>query len=729
MREQWTAVRNAAATLTDDARSSVRMANLAIAAASAQTHGLLVLSSAGRWDGSVLRDAVQTLALAPLRVEGGTAREWDSLAKLAEDAASQLAHAGAMDAWVEAAQAADPERKSRGAYATPMALAHRVVKSALAPYRGARKPPSVIDPSAGAGSLLIAALSFLGNGASATELRRIVDSLHGVELDPVARELCCLLLWVAAAPAEPNLSQIAAHIVLDNAITREWAVNDDERFDALVMNPPWESLRHEVAGEDAAHREARLATIARLARRPSEGQGQPDLFLAEQCLPELFSAQGTGDRNLFKAFVELAPHLIRVGGRLGALIPAAFASDLGMAPLRQLYFDHLQLERWTSFENLRRYFPIDGRYKFGILVGTRSSAGTVSMGVRGFAVDAAEVEAEHVVVTRAELTRVGGRSRMIPEIQSRNEVTVLTQVLERGTPLFERGALGIVRYCREVDLTLDRQAGLFWRTEECQPYSRTDDGEFVLSDGRRLVPLMEGRMVGRYDFFKKSWIDGHGRTAKWSLNEDRPLRECIPQYLAPPVEPQFNRVAICDVTAATNTRTVHATWVPPKWRCGNTAPVLQFESERLALAGLAVLNSMIFDWMARRLVAGLHVNKFYLDALVWPQLAPASVEVLASAAAFLRGLNPRLEDLGGETAGREFTPSDRSTERIAAHVRIEQILAAAFGLSQAMLADILANNPADRRGLWRHFAADPEAVVIASSVQAEEGDYAVIGAE
>src|SRR5581483_2502109 len=128
-------------------------------------------------------------------------------------------------------------------------------------------------------------------------------------------------------------------------------------------------------------------------------------------LPPLFSAQGTGDRNLFKAFVELAPHLVRDGGRFGALIPAAFASDLGMAPLRARYFNHFQLESWTSFENLRRHFPIDGRYKFGILVGSRSMRGTSSIAIRSFATEPHEVSAEHVILTTQMIKKLGGESQ------------------------------------------------------------------------------------------------------------------------------------------------------------------------------------------------------------------------------------------------------------------------------------------------------------------------------
>jgi hypothetical protein len=173
-----------------------------------------------------------------------------------------------------------------------------------------------------------------------------------------------------------------------------------------------------------------------------------------------------------------------------------------------------------------------------------------------------------------------------------------------------------------------------------------------------------------------------------------------------------HRIAICDVTSATNTRTVHATWVPADWRCGNTAPVLVFDSERRTLAALAVLNSMVFDWLARRLVAGLHLNRFYLEALSWPTLTDDQVDTLAGAAAMLQRLGPRYQDLRAprlKTAAADL-------ELIDAHVVIEGLVAQGYGLTTNALEVIYSPNPKDRRGLWRHFASDPHAQPIVDAV-------------
>lgn len=565
---------------------------------------------------------------------------------------------------------------------------------------GSAPPRRIIDPSAGAGGLLIAVLQeLLRAGVSKKETLRHVQRLHGVELDPVARELACLMIWLTAGEPSVTPSLIGQQVVVGNAITREWW--SAELFDALIMNPPWESLRERSACVRTPDAVARKQTLKRLLH---EEVGHPDL-------PPIYSAHGRGDRNLFKAFTELAPHLLADGGRITALLPGAWSSDLGTAPLRRLYLSQLRLERWTSFENRRGYFPIDGRYKFGVLVGERTSAGTDAFGVRGFALEASDMQRRHTSIRRGDLGVIGGAAESIPDVTSSVERRMMIEYRRRGVGLFALdGPFGSVRYRREIDLTEDRKRGEFHRIDQLDAAPRRG-GFWATGDGRRLVPLVEGRMISQYDFFAKTWVEGSGRTARWSWSNGHRLRECRPQYLIEPKPSNEVRIAICDVTSATNTRTVLASWVPPAWPCGNTAPVLIFASERYALAALAVLNSMVFDWFARRVVAGLHLNRFYLDAMAWPRVDCPDIDLLAQAGALLTSLSPRYHAL---TQPRLSIPPLQAGF-LEAHTLIEVTVAKGYKLSTSSLREVFSPSSSDRRGLWRHFVADPHASEIAQA--------------
>ena len=681
----WSDLLERSRSLAPNGRDGIRLANLAIAA-----HLGGIQRPRARGAGSALARTIEALAVEPLHVETAHTASWSQLAKSAAVAATALRGSSGKDDWAALFQQADPARKSRGAYATPQRLARPMAQMLL---QGRRIPRRILDPSAGAGGLLVATLHELIRLDPRHSPRVHARRLHGIELDPVARELCCLAVWLAA-DRQILPRSVGQQVVVDNAITRNWWSGD--AYEGLIMNPPWDSLRDSAAPD--GDQRARDATVRRL----NEPQGgTPEL-------PRLYTAQGRGDRNLYKAFLELAPHLLVAGGRIVALVPGAWSSDLGTRLLRQFYLEHLSLDQWTSFENRRHYFPIDERYKFGVLAGARDRKGTATLKVRGFADNANQLGRRHVHLPTTALRRLGGRAEIIPDLTSAAERNLLLRASQDGIPFFDNaGPFGSVTYDREVDLTEDRKRGLFARLEDLDavPFG---DGVWHASTGERLVPLVEGRMVGQYEFFEKSWISGAGRTAVWTYTNGHALASCRPQFLSSPTERVRHRLAICDVTSATNTRTVRATWVPTAWRCGNTAPVLAFDSEAQALAALAVLNSMTFDWFARHIVAGLHLNRFYLEAFHWPDVSESDVSELSRAAARLQALSPRHAGLGRRT----FGPTPARLGFVAAHAAIETIVANGYGLRQSDLRLIYSADPAIRRGLWRHFASDPHATAV-----------------
>ncbi|MBO9879658.1 N-6 DNA methylase [Xanthomonas sp. D-99] len=683
----WDAVYRAAEVVCPE--EPLRATNLLIAAAS--RHG--AREGAKRWSGAAARSAIVDLALSPLPDFDGNGHDWQRVAELALSASYLGKAPEGMHSWAASYQRASSTQKSLGAYATHDAFAAALARITLEPLAEDRIH-RIVDPSVGAGNLLLAAIEQRGRLRTKSHLKRFILSLHGVELDPRARELCCLLLWLAGADAGVSLQQVSENIRLDNALTRDWW-SGQELYDVVLMNPPWESLRHSVgfAGD-----EERARTIARMSVC---AQGAPGL-------PPLYSAQGKGDRNLFKAFVELAPHLLVEGGRLGAVLPAAFASDAGMAELRERYFRQFEIARWTGYENRAGYFPIDGRYKFGLLAATRSNAGTKRLSVRSFATEPSEVDAPHIPLRRSDIALIGGKYHVIPELSHKRELDVLRVALSSGAPLFEPGPLGRVRYRREVDLSLGRDR---FQHVSKERLTRLRDGTFRNKKGVALAPLLEGRLVGAYDCAQKSWVSGSGRTAVWEDNGDRPLALCTPQYVMPVEMNALPRVAFCDVTASTNTRTMIASLVPEGWKCGNTAPVLEFPDTLSAYAGLGILNSMVFDWIARRMISGLHLNKFILEGLVWPRVSASQLELIAAAAWSICVHSPR-----GGLSSQEFRSPPwhatakklRPMDHIDAASTIEVTIAAALGLNSSHLNVIYDHASSDRRGFWRYIKANPQ---------------------
>ncbi|WP_163882634.1 HsdM family class I SAM-dependent methyltransferase [Rhizobium laguerreae] len=667
-----------------NARDARRLANLALAA------HLISIERERKIDGHSLRDFIVEMSTL---VEGHTPAGTIDLS-LASRIANALQQADPIDivfdTWVEAFQASDEDRKSLGAFSTPRVFAD-CLASSLLNNRQQTLPSQIIDPACGAGGLLIAVYrNLISRGASPEDaLRR----LHGLELDPISRELCILHIWLTApAQNRPPLQRISSQIHLGNAITHNWFERGNG-YDAVIMNPPWDSLRHKHATK--AGEEVRAATLSRL-QNPQKGASG---------LPLLYSAQGKGDKNLFKAFVELAPHLLKPGGRVAALIPAAFGSDLGMSDLRRLYLESLSIEKWTTFENRQRHFLIDSRYKFGILTATRSERSTHSFDSRSFCDSPSDVLAPHIQIDRENLKRLGGRDLMFPELSSTLERDLLSKFLS-GSPLFAGGPLGTVKYSREVDLTLGKARGRFIHVDAAVRNRNGQPTLFSSDDADLYTPVLEGRMVGHFDCFQKSYVSGNGRSAVWENNTDRSIASCRSQYISLAKNSSRFRIAICDITSATNTRTVMATFVPQTWTCGNTAPVLSFGERSRSLAALMILNSLCFDWMARRIVSGLHLNKFYLETMCWPDVDERALSALAEMAEKVCHLLPR--------SGIDQRPPNSCELPDAALTHVlasaEVLIARSYGLSEFDLQVILSNNKADRRGFWRYFNAGGDKV-------------------
>lgn len=139
--------------------------------------------------------------------------------------------------------AAGSERKTTGSYYTPTPLIRELLDSALDPVldeatdaadpEGALLALKVADPAAGSGHFLIAAahriahrLASVRSGEaepSPEELRHalrevIANCIYGIDVNPMAVELCKVSLWMEATEPGKPLSFLDHHIVCGNSL-------------------------------------------------------------------------------------------------------------------------------------------------------------------------------------------------------------------------------------------------------------------------------------------------------------------------------------------------------------------------------------------------------------------------------------------------------------------------------------------------------------------------------
>ncbi|MCR9248660.1 MAG: N-6 DNA methylase [bacterium] len=592
---------------------------------------------------------------------------------------------------------ATTDRKQRGTWYTPAALATPTVARTLAPFaaRGELSNLRICDPAVGGGTFLLAALRWLvDRGVSARDAAR---SLHGVDLDSTAAALAALAIHEAGCDPALELSEIQQQVHAGDGLT-ELAAGT---FDAVLTNPPWETLQSTAT--------ARL-TVARL--RP------------------LFRCQGRGKLYTYRLFTERAWQLLRPGGRAGLIVPASIWFDREAEPLRRLLLDECRWEWLYGFENRERLFPIDSRYRFAVVIAelggrtehVRCAFGRTSPG---------EWQAErprHVRYSRSRITGLSPRHATFVECENERDLAILETMQRDSRPLLGRdggadgSSDGVLEWRQgDLNMTSDRDRFVLRESAECDGFAATEDGTWRRGD-RELLPLYQGAML--FDLHPNTGAHDRGEGHATTWRAPRSLTELRPLYLVDAadwragVDARFPaRIALRALSNATNERTAAACLLPDV-PCGNSLGVLTPRADsptadrplRELAAHAALLGSLPFDWALRRRLSGTNLNGFVLADCVVPRLDDATTTRLARLALRLCAILPWHRSLWQAARRERFATAD--TKPAVDEVRRRELLTEidclagrAFGLTRADVQHIVEDT--GPRGFRRVDAALP----------------------
>ena len=269
---------------------------------------------------------------------------------------------------------------------------------------------------------------------------------------------------------------------------------DGGGFDAVLGNPPWDKVkpdrkefygRHDVlirafVGGELDRRIGELqATIPGLDRGFEAYEERVKTIAA--CLKkggdyrfqdwEVDGKSTGGDPDAFKFFVERAHRLVREGGRVGYVVPSAIYNNEGCTGLRHLLLSEAQIERFYAFENRRKIFPIDSRYKFVSLVFRKGRPSADGFRAAFMRHDLDELASDGpkdwmVLVRRSELERLSPGTLAFLEYRSPRDREILLKMYgydEDGNPVNPRPLLGDqgpgtwnARFYSEFHMTNDR---------------------------------------------------------------------------------------------------------------------------------------------------------------------------------------------------------------------------------------------------------------------------------
>ena len=572
-------------------------------------------------------------------------------------------------------------QKRTGAYHTDFRLARRIAELA-AP--GLNVGSRVIDPACGAG-ILLAALTIEVCG---TDRKMTADWLrHSVcaaDISDVPLRGALISLASLTDDIDALVEMRKRWITGDSLLADPgtWATMAPNGFDAVVANPPWEKVkltRHEFlqAQGQAGHYGAALSNLDHASYQAK----RDEVSSYAQRLVTRYPIIAKGEPDLYMAFLNLHMTLLKPGGRAAILVPGGLIRSQGTEAFRRELFGSASDISVSIFDNRARFFSIDTRFKFLGLAATKA-------GLKGAKCEAIKLLHEHGTddgVAIDGCARIG-RSTLaavrpdlsLPEVSSEREWKLFCKLTTHGERLDDPSSSWLASFCREVDMTSDRP-------------------DFTSRKKPGVFPVIEGRQVHHHRFGVKGYVSGSGRAAVWQaypMGESRVRSQffihaeaCSPKSLA---RVSQARAGFCDIAGQTNERSMMAALIPQGVVCGNKVPTVLFPndlSEDRLFVWLAIVNSLTFDWMLRRVLTTT-INYFVLLGLPMPRLAKGGLpwRRLAAATEELYAL-----DGAGHTLANQVRAATLRTQ-------IEAEVASAYGANLNDLVLMLDDFPLLDRG-------------------------------
>ena len=474
-------------------------------------------------------------------------------------------------------------------------------------------------------------------------------------------------------------------------------------FDVILGNPPWEEAtleedafwaRHFPGLRSRPQREQEALKAGYCEARPDlaarlEAETEAAASLRRLLTAGAFPGMGTGDPDLYKAFVWRFWHLVSPeGGRIGVVLPRSALAAKGSTAFRKELLTSAEVVDLTMLTNTGRWaFDMEPRYTIGLTAITRREGGRESqLRLRGpFAsLERFRAGAKKAPVTfRAREVEAWNDTASLPLLPSDESVEVFAQLrksprldLNDGTGWRARpqSELHATRDKPLMDLESAECPEGFWPVYKGASFDlwTPDTGEYYArADPERMLDHLQG---------KRARARGRGAFVEFGAGwrADPGTLPCLRP-----------RVAFRDISRATDSRTVRAALVPPRVLLTNKAPYFLWPSgdkeDEAYLLGL--VSSRPLDWYARRFVETT-VNFFILNPFPVPRPGPGSP--LRDRVIALAGRLAAPDDRFCEWAGRlgvDCGPLD--AEEKENNIReLDAVVARLYGLDEAQLVHV-----------------------------------------
>ena len=541
-------------------------------------------------------------------------------------------------------------RDNTGSYYTPCELAEETVRIALADKLFENeKDYRIADFSCGGGDFFLAIMGYLKERYD-IDTRTSVKWFYGVDIDPIALQICIVNLLQSAEPCD--WKTVISHFTFGNPLVicnedsslaeknRQFAIGRlysfalglpemffDASYDVIVGNPPWEKLRfeerkffrgidNEIASLSQKHErdqqvkklKATWLQVYDLRNAVYDDYARLTATSYKHCRIKLAVS---GELNTYALFSELAFNMLSDHGLLALIVK----STLVTAPVHQKLWSSFLMNQYVKsiylFENKNKIFNIDSRERFAVFVATKDPCMPFT-----FSAGLTEIKqlhsADSITMTAEDIAIINPFTNTIPNVSNNDEVAFLKNA-HRQFSLFSE----IYPKCH------------FGRLVHLTAHAAFIDKE----PSEENLPIYEGKFLEQYDA-RYTTFRGLPETKKYAnkaasvktavlSNGKKELPESrffVHKDLWESYLRQYDKAySLCwrSLTSPTNRRTMLAMILPTCPTC-QSIQMLQTESEEELVLMLALFNSIPFDYFVRIKMPGLDLTQSVIRQIPVP---------------------------------------------------------------------------------------------------------------
>ncbi|GAA4238686.1 N-6 DNA methylase [Actinomadura meridiana] len=510
-------------------------------------------------------------------------------------------------------------------------------------------------------------------------------------------------------------------------------------FSCVLGNPPWDSLDFREQ-EFFAQRVPEIANASRVSVRKkmiealNEDPERRTVLLEFEAEKRKIYAEshflrrsgrmpltGQGNLNTYSVFAETGRAMITGAGRAGLIVPTGIATDVRTQFFFKDLAQHGSIAALYDFENRSALFPaVHSGQKFCILSLVGSKLREPATRFAFFIQDPTELDLKDktFVLSPHEISLLNPNSGTCPVFRSRRDAELALDIYRRFPVIMKETSPSQnpwnVSFLRMFDM--GHESEIFKPGKELEGEDWILVGNRYVRGDAKMSPLYEAKMV---DFFDH-------RVADVVKSQTATKRQNQPSYLSDKDHESAGRLAqpnhwlsqaeveaklhaanwtygwllgYCDVTSPTNERTTIPAFIP-RTAVAHTFPLILPSCRPELVATLcAALSTMVFDYVSRQKVSGVHLTFSIVKQLPipWPDslrawcdfISPRILELAYTAT----DMEPLARDLGEDGTPFVWNKERRTIIR----VELDALFFHLYGIGREDVDYIMETFPIVRR--------------------------------